>query len=372
MNINRNNYEEYFLLYADNELSQVERKVVEIFVQENIDLKEEFLMIQMTLNLPDKEIKLSDKSFLQKEVAPFINENNYEEVFVLYHDNELPIAERTEVDNFIADHAGLKAEFELLGKITVAPDLLVSFPDKKSLYKKEKSGRVVPIFFWRSMAAAVVIGFGSWAGIAYFNTPTDKGSLAKIEKSTKPLITTEPKVTVKDSQSVAILPDAQPLKTSEAPTAQTTPKEQNNQLSDSNPNKNAVAKKVTKVPESNVVEDIVNLQPENNIDLIATNIPVKIPPEKIEGTKSLVTGNEAIQHIDKYDETMQPQTPVATASYASDNTINNENYVFYNVKAEDFNKSKVGGFLKKVKRIVERTNPIARLLAGEEKQVASN
>lgn len=372
MNINRNNYEEYFLLYADNELSPVERKVVEIFVQENIDLKEEFLMIQMTLNVPDEEIKLSDKSFLLKEAAPFINENNYEEVFVLYHDNELSIAEKTEVDNFIAGHEGLKAEFKLIGKTTFSPDLLVSFPNKISLYKKEKSGRVVPIFLWRSMAAAVVIGFGLWAGIAYFNNPVEKGSIAKIEKSTKPLITTEPKVTVDDSQSVAILPDAQPPKTIEATAAQTKPKEQNNRLSDSNLNKNTVAKKVTKVPESNVVEDTGNLQPENNNDLIASNIPVRIPSEKIEGTKSLVTGNEAIQHIDKYDERIQPQTPVATASYASDNTINNENYVFYNVKAEDFNKSKVGGFLKKVKRIVERTNPIARLLSGEEKQVASN
>jgi hypothetical protein len=372
MNINRNNYEEYFLLYADNELSQVERKVVEIFVQENIDLKEEFLMIQMTLNLPDEEIKLSDKSFLQKEVAPFINENNYEEAFVLYHDNELSIEEKKEVESFIADHAQLKAEFNLIGKAIFAPDLLASFPDKKSLYKKEKSGKVVPIFFWRSMAAAVVIGFGLWAGIAYFYNPGEKTSIAGIEKSTKSLITTEPKVTVKDSQSIAVLPDAQPLKTIEATAAKTKPKEQNNRLSDSNPNKNAVAKKATQVPESNVVKDIVNLQPENNNDLIASNIPVKIPSEKIEGTKSLVTGNEAIQHIDKYDERIQPQTPVSTASYASDNTIDNENYVFYNVKADDFNKSKVGGFLKKVKRIVERTNPIARLLAGEEKQVASN
>ncbi len=78
-------------------------------------------------------------------------------------------------------------------------------------------------------------------------------------------------------------------------------------------------------------------------------------------------------HIDKYDETIQPQTVVESASYAVDqNNSNDENYVFYNVKAEEFKKSKVGGFLKKVKRIVERSNPITRLLSGDEKQVASN
>ncbi len=36
-----------------------------------------------------------------------------------------------------------------------------------------------------------------------------------------------------------------------------------------------------------------------------------------------------------------------------------------------FNRTKVGGFLKKVKRIVERTNPITRLLEGNEEPVVA-
>ena len=80
---------------------QQKKKIVEIFVQENPDLKEEFLMMKMTINSPDEEVKLIDKSFLLKKKPPFINENNREEIFVLYYDNELSLTQKVEIENFL-------------------------------------------------------------------------------------------------------------------------------------------------------------------------------------------------------------------------------------------------------------------------------
>jgi anti-sigma factor RsiW len=40
MKIDRHNYEEYFILYMDNELSSDDRGQVEEFIQKNPDLKE--------------------------------------------------------------------------------------------------------------------------------------------------------------------------------------------------------------------------------------------------------------------------------------------------------------------------------------------
>src|ERR1017187_10582052 len=99
MDINRANFEEYFLLYADNELTDSEKAEVLMFVKHNKDLEKEFRMIHHTISRPDASVQLTDKSFLfRNNTTAFINEKNYEEVFVLYHDNELTQNEKLETE----------------------------------------------------------------------------------------------------------------------------------------------------------------------------------------------------------------------------------------------------------------------------------
>lgn len=65
--INHNNYEIWFLLYADNELSAEEREAVLLFVKENPSLEAEFnLLGESTLSV-DETIVFSDKSILYRE-----------------------------------------------------------------------------------------------------------------------------------------------------------------------------------------------------------------------------------------------------------------------------------------------------------------
>ncbi|MCB0777731.1 MAG: hypothetical protein KDB99_15615, partial [Chitinophagaceae bacterium] len=85
MNINRLNYEEYFILYMDNELSNEERRQVEAFTEQHPDLKEELELLSQYKLEPDADIVYKGKEELLKQNGnTAINSNNYEEWFSLY------------------------------------------------------------------------------------------------------------------------------------------------------------------------------------------------------------------------------------------------------------------------------------------------
>jgi hypothetical protein len=66
MHINRQTYEEFFLLYTDGELNLDERKAVEDFVRENPDLEQELLLLQDSVFAPDQSIVFENKETLYR------------------------------------------------------------------------------------------------------------------------------------------------------------------------------------------------------------------------------------------------------------------------------------------------------------------
>jgi anti-sigma factor RsiW len=157
MNINRYNYEEYFLLYVDNELTKAERLEVETFVHNNPDLEEELIMLKQSKLKPEAFISFPGKSVLMKpEPASLINETNYEEFFLLYVDNELDASFRKDVEAFAASQPRFQQELDLLMQTKTQPEETIVFPDKSLLYKEPAEKRVV-IMWWRTMAVAAML-----------------------------------------------------------------------------------------------------------------------------------------------------------------------------------------------------------------------
>ncbi|HEY8661618.1 MAG TPA: hypothetical protein VIL78_21460 [Hanamia sp.] len=372
MKINRNNYEEYFLLYADNELSQAEKNEVEIFVKQNVDLEEEFNMIKLTINIPDEMVSMPDKLLLIKNASlSFINENNYEEIFVLYHDNELTNEQKNETEDFLKINPQFATEFELIRQSKLSPEENIVYPGKKQLYKKEKVGRIIPLIFWRSLAAAIFIGFGLWIALSYFNQQKSTRTMALNENvKSLPAPVVHNGIVEKHTNKEKV--DATSLTIKEQngneKNDNNLKEEQKNIISRRNESRNVIVKAEVKekiLPEENAIQ----IKPDNRLEMTAVTEPINNEPDKIERTKIKIPTNDIVQHAGTIGQN-QPAMQAQNASYIADNA-NDENYVFYNVKSDEFNKTKVGGFLKKVKRIVERNNPITRLIGGEDRQVAS-
>ncbi len=161
MGINRNNYEEFFLMYVDNELSAEERSAVEGFVQQNPDLQSELDALQLTVAAPE-HIMMPAKEQLLRTNDVF-EDATYQEKFLLYVDKELNPEESASVEKFVLQHPEHQEEFLQL-KNTVLPLETISFPGKESLYKRERKGRVVMLAFQRVAVAAVLFGLiaGGW------------------------------------------------------------------------------------------------------------------------------------------------------------------------------------------------------------------
>ena len=188
MNINRHNYEEYFLLYVDRELTAAERTMVEAFVAANPDLKAELELLEQATFTMDAQLDSEFKAQLLKPVTADITE----EQLLLFVDDELTASETAQVKESIAADAVLQNELRWLQRSKLTADTAVVFPDKSLLYKETQPARVfymsTAVRRW-SAAAAVVLMLGTGWWLMNRNSTTQTGGL--VEATTVPAKTNE-------------------------------------------------------------------------------------------------------------------------------------------------------------------------------------
>jgi hypothetical protein len=186
MNINRYNYEEYFLLYLDNELSASERRAVEAFVEQHPDLEEELSILKQSLLKPDASVVMEDKSSLFKsESFSAVTLENYETFFLLYVDEELNAEERRAVETFADKHPSLLLELSLLMQTKLQADESIVFPDKNVLYRVPVIGQRSQVKIYRMVAVAAVllVAAGIFWLMPHGNSTNSNGRIATKEQS---------------------------------------------------------------------------------------------------------------------------------------------------------------------------------------------
>jgi len=149
--ISLSNYEEYFILYTDNELDAAGKLMVESFVAQHLRLEEE-LEILLSTKLPLDNVSFEGKAEL---LSPAMKLNTMDESLLLYIDDELPNAKRKIVEEKINTDKDYALQHSLLMQAKLASKEVVSYPNKKELHRHER--KVVPFGMWMRIAAAVIV-----------------------------------------------------------------------------------------------------------------------------------------------------------------------------------------------------------------------
>jgi len=354
MSINRNNYEEYFLLYTDNELSVAERNMVDAFVAANPDLQEELLMLQQSVVKP-MEVDFPGKAGLLK---PETIDTATEEKLLLLLDNELKGKEKAALLTLIEYNNAVKKEWEILQQTKFAAADTIIFNHKPLLYKKE-DGKVVAIKWWRIAAAAMLIGFGLWGTVSYLNTAKQEGNggeTAGVEVKSE--TGNNAKTGLSNEDSSKTVPADQT-----ASIVNTVNAKIENADNDVANQKQPAVENIIVQPKQKPVQPgnidntagIEQEEKENNKQLLERinnedrnkEIYVAVQPEtKSNITESIIDNSSAVKNT------------IAINTSFKNGTGDNETFVFDEDDEDKPRKTKLGGFLKRVKRVLERKTKI--------------
>jgi hypothetical protein len=150
IHINRQNYEEFFLLYVDNELSATGRSVVEAFAATHPDLQEELDLLLQTTVLQTTPAVLEDKSFL---MADSMKLNAIDDTLLLYIDDELTGDQKRKVEEMLKSKPEYKLQYNLLLNTKLSKEE-ITYPYKKELYRHTE--RKIS-YNWMRVAAAIIV-----------------------------------------------------------------------------------------------------------------------------------------------------------------------------------------------------------------------
>ncbi len=201
MRINRQNYEELFLMYVDNELSPGQRLEVEDFIHQNSDLADELNKLKQTVMLPDCSMQFKEKEQLFKKEEG-INISNFEEYFLLFVDNELNAKDKKAVETFVLHHPQTQQAFTLLQSTKLELEV-IRYPNKAALYREEKE-RVVPIFWMRIAVAAAILGI---VALLYSVTPENTTTAVKETIALQPTKAAPSSQPIKAAPSPVVIQD---------------------------------------------------------------------------------------------------------------------------------------------------------------------
>ena len=184
--INRNNYESFLIDLVEGNLdAQTAREMMD-FLDVNPDIREEFEAFDNIFLEPGSISFENKKQLKQKEIISFedINEDNYESLFVAYHENDLSVKAQKRVETFVRLNPSLKKDFELFGKLSLTADSRLTFDKKEELYRQRK---IIPLYWITSAAAVLLVLFTVWGVLKYSGNVPDSNTNQNMTQNNSPV-----------------------------------------------------------------------------------------------------------------------------------------------------------------------------------------
>ena len=347
IHITRTNYEEYFLLYIDNELSGEDRKAVEAFAMLHPDLGEELELLQGTT------LEAFDLSFDNKEslLAETMKLSVVDESLLLYIDDELPAFKKAQVKAELANNTTYRAQHQALLQTKLSPADTVIYPYKKELLRKEEDSKRP--FIWLRAAAAVILvaGIGGFFALNGDNATSDVPSIATIPVTKAPVgVSTQPAVTLATQQGTE--PSAN--ETSAAPVVVKNEVRKNTRLT---------TPRIERIKSAQVANDqIATIKQPSPQDRVTDEEIAS----RLQNRTNTIEGSTAQQNINT-----QAVTPAELPSYTHHTAATIEPSFASSMETkDDKGQGSVRGLLRKATRFIERRTGIKatddddRLLVG--------
>ncbi|WP_320110995.1 hypothetical protein [Draconibacterium orientale] len=214
--INRTNYEAYFIDYLEGNLAEGMIDSFIAFLKANPDLKQE-LELYEPISLESEKVSFNKKSELYK--SKFDNNEAFDNAAIALLEGDLSRKEKQEFETYLAAHPEREQHAAAFQKTILSADESIVFANKKKLYKKAPGKTIL---LWTSRVAAVLIlGFVVFNLVNRNNAVQENLSqqIAEVEKT--------PQQTIEETPGIAINSEVikdTPTKTP-APVEQIAPKE---------------------------------------------------------------------------------------------------------------------------------------------------
>jgi hypothetical protein len=295
-----------------------------------------------------------------------MGDETLQENLLLHLDNELAGDQKQHLESLLLKDDKLQEEWALLKRTKLDAAELLAFPDKTILYRHE-SGRLVIGRFARWAVAAALIGAGIFVGMNLVNE--DKGTApgiakktvlpngAGIQSSTGATDIETGIASVKEEEKQEVIVPA--TRAGDHPKAEvkqagknksdyyTRVKQDENIAATSRQNP-----RVEKPVVSNERERMIPKSSSGNQELARID-----QPENNEGRNGLAIASVKNKPAVLTDTNIQPVENLFARNASFENDENSDDHIFM-MDEDKVSRTKAAGFLKKIKRTVERTTKI--------------